>query len=724
MAYDPIAALIAWVANLLGQILTKLWEGIEWILQWVVSMLESLMNVVWDMLATVFTAVSEALASMVSAIETVLTEIVDAVWSFLEQAWDVLYEATIGVLDSIANYISDLWAKLEVFLAEIIETVRGWIDTAVQWVQEVVDAGLQAVADIAARAGQAIADFAAPLIASVQQALDAAMATINAAWEQLVLGAESILAAIAEKLAGLRDAFMEAATSIVTSLGDISEENLGPIRDAVKGFTEAYLPKEDPGATQRAMVALKGIHTDPTSMANYRAWWEHEAGRLAEAGTIKKALYLTVFFLASLIPTVMGISQILSQPVIQEYSRQFPFQILAPADATAAWRRGLITKGEAIGEVRRAGFDEKKAGYIAELTSLVPAEADLMRMLWRGIIHEADFVKALTHRGYDEPWPERVREASKVIPPVQDLIQMAVREAWDPAAIALGQLEERFPEELSEWTERQGLSPEWALKYWAAHWRLPSILQAFEMRHRDVIDDKALDTLLQALDVAPGWRDPIKAIAFHPYTRVDVRRMHRLGVLSDEEVTRAYLDLGYDDEKAQGLADFTKVLNEPKGVEDDEELGKLSRTAVLGFYEDGLLTRERAAQLLETAGHTPEAAILYLNASDADEERSERKTETALVIELAEAGSLGWDEAEDKLRGLGLETKEVERAITKLLRARQRKTRLPTKGDADAFYVAGLVQDGAYLDLLDRLGYSPKWTQMYLKIARLKRGKA
>ena len=33
MAPGMIEDLIVWVANLLAQIITKLWEGIEWILQ-------------------------------------------------------------------------------------------------------------------------------------------------------------------------------------------------------------------------------------------------------------------------------------------------------------------------------------------------------------------------------------------------------------------------------------------------------------------------------------------------------------------------------------------------------------------------------------------------------------------------------------------------------------------------------------------------------------------
>ncbi len=723
MAPGIIDDAIIWLTNLIAEIIFKINEFLVALWTWVVEMLDALIVGLWDILSGIFVVIQEGLASLFASIEETLTNIVDAVYAFLEKAWGAIYEATIGVLDTITTYAADLRAVLEAFIAEALDDVAGWIQAAAEWVRKIVDEGIRGVRTIVARATEALLTVVDPILQWVGQAIASVTTTISAAWEMLVIGAESIIVSINERLVGLRDAFADAAVEIVGSISGLAEDQLGPIRDSVKEFVETYLPGDDPGATQRAVAAMEGIHTSPQSMATYREWWAGEWRRTAQGGTMRKAIFFGAFLLMSMLPTIMGISNILSQVTLQEYAANFPYQILSPADATAAWRRGLITQGEAISEIRRAGFNERKAGFVSELTSLVPAEQDLVRMKWRGIVHDSDFDKALQHQGFDEPWRARIAEAAKLIPAVPDLIQMAVRDVWNAEAVALGKLMELFPKELGEWTEKQGLSPDWALKYWAAHWRLPSILQAFEMRHRDVIDDSALDTLLQALDVAPGWRQPLKDIAFHPYTRVDIRRMHRIGVLDEDEVHRGYLDLGYDEDKARGLTEFTKVLNEPKGIEDDAELGHLSRTAVLGFYEDGVLSRQRAAELLVTAGHTPEAAQLYLNASDADEERSDRKTETALIIELAEAGSLGWDEAEDKLRGLGLETREVERAVTKLLRARQRKTKLPSKGDADAFFVAHLLTKDEYEDLLGRIGYSPKWTRMYLQIAEVKRGK-
>jgi hypothetical protein len=293
---------------------------------------------------------------------------------------------------------------------------------------------------------------------------------------------------------------------------------------------------------------------------------------------------------------------------------------------------------------------------------------------------------------------------------------MAVREAFSPeVAEAFGQFED-FPEDFAEWAEKQGLSRTWATRYWAAHWSLPSAEQGFEMLHRNVIDFDTLRLLLRALDVMPYWREKLTEIAYLPFTRVDIRRMHALRVLDEAAVLRAHKDLGYNEEKAKLLTAFVVKLNAGKGIEDDEELGKLSRATILGFYKDGLLERTRAASMLATVGHTPEAAELYLEAVDMDAERELRSIEIALVIDNFKAGVLTYEEAIDSLNRLGLATAEVGKAVTQLIRAQRASIRLPSKEDGGHFFRASLISEDDYRDLLARLGYAKKWIDAYVAL--------
>lgn len=703
-------------------------QMIEWIQGYAANLLDAmstyLVNTfqqIYDWIANLFTYFSELFAQIAVQLESVISQVIDGLAQAINAIWDKVLEASFAVLDAINAFVTDAWGKLQVLAESVMSSVASLAEAAYTYLANLATTLLNSVKGIADTLAQGIHDLIDGALLFVKETIEKLTNLINAAWEELVTGAESIIVTIGEKLGDLSGAFAEAAEDVVKSIGTIGEDMLGPLRDAIQDFVNAYLPSDDPATAQRAIAALEGIHTDPASMAAYKAWWESEWRDLAQSGPLRKTIVFFVFFLLSIGPTIMGISQTLSQPAMQEYAFQWPYQILTPADATSAWRRGLIPEGEAIGQIRRGGYSERQANQILALTSVVPGAQDMVSMWWRGIIDDERFDEGLKHQGIDEPWRSRIRAAAEIIPPTQDLIHMAVRDVWNPQAVEAGKLFEAFPSEVAEWTQKQGLSEEWAKLYWAAHWSLPSALHGFEMLHRKVINDGQLDTLLQALDLAPGWRGAMKAIAYHPFTRVDVRRMHRLGILSESEVTRAYMDLGYDEDKARALTEFTVRLNEPPPAEDDAELGQVSRTSILNFYADGILTRERAAQLLVDLGHTPEAAQLYLESVDLDQERGERKTEADLIIEQAEAGSITFDEAADKLRGLGLQTKEVERALTRLLRAQQRRTKIPSRADADAFYKLGLVNDTGYLDIVSRNGYAKKWADLYLQKARLTR---
>ena len=147
------------------------------------------------------------------------------------------------------------------------------------------------------------------------------------------------------------------------------------------------------------------------------------------------------------------------------------------------------------------------------------------------------------------------------IPPINDLITMAVREAFTPEiASRFGQYE-GLPSEYVEAAAKKGLTKEWAERYWAAHWTLPSVQQGFAMLHRGIINQSDLNLLMRALDIMPFWRDRLMQLSYKPLTRVDVRRMHLLGTLDDGGVKKAYQDVGYNERNASLMTDFTVRYN-------------------------------------------------------------------------------------------------------------------------------------------------------------------
>ena len=167
---------------------------------------------------------------------------------------------------------------------------------------------------------------------------------------------------------------------------------------------------------------------------------------------------------------------------------------------------------------------------------------------------------------------------------------------YRPSAVARGGLIEDFPEAAVPDAERVGVTRDEFLKYWAAHWILPSVTQAFEMFHRDVISEEELRGFLRTQDIAPGWRDELVSIAYNVISRVDIRRMYREGIVNEAEVTRVYLDEGYTPQDAERLTRFAVA-------DATADARELTKAEVLALYEAGGVEETDVRSMLSDLGY-------------------------------------------------------------------------------------------------------------------------
>lgn len=306
---------------------------------------------------------------------------------------------------------------------------------------------------------------------------------------------------------------------------------------------------------------------------------------------------------------------------------------------------GLVqnaSKDTIISNISKAGIHPSYADdyYNAVLTK--PASQDIIAYELRRDPSLSNLDGELRRIGIHPNYNSLYRELAYQIPPVADIITMAVREAFTPAiARRFGQYED-LPTEYVEAVQKKGLSREWAERYWAAHWSLPSPQQGFEMLHRGVIGEGDLNMLMRALDIMPFWRDKLTQIAYRPLSRVDVRRMYALGVLDVSGVRKAYTDLGYNDYNADLMTKFTIKYTEgieerareakeraeereqeakEKAILKEEEavrraaipkVSEWTTAQTLKFLTTKLISEERARNELELLGYNEERISVYL----------------------------------------------------------------------------------------------------------------
>lgn len=186
-----------------------------------------------------------------------------------------------------------------------------------------------------------------------------------------------------------------------------------------------------------------------------------------------------------------------------------------------------------------------------------------------------------------------MKKYTPMIPPAVDIIRFSVREVYDPTRYDA--LIANYPgTEYQELMAKQGFKPKFAEHYWMSHWILPSVSQLNEMLYRGEIDADRWHDYVVWNDYIPEMVDKLKAIIYHPYTRVDIRRMWDMRIVSEKEVKENYLWLGYDEEHANKMTLWTKVYTAASDIRALYSRGHITGDQVQQSFIDLGVPAERA----------------------------------------------------------------------------------------------------------------------------------
>jgi hypothetical protein len=339
-------------------------------------------------------------------------------------------------------------------------------------------------------------------------------------------------------------------------------------------------------------------------------------------------------------------------------------------------------------------------------------DIETIRIAWlRGIIDDSMVFERMREQGFTDTRTKEIMQTWPILPGPQDLFWMVGKEAFEPETYTRLGLDQEFPEEQLDWLKQQGISEGWAHKYWMAHWDQPSIQQGYEMLHRGVIDLEELDILFKTVEIPPYWRDKLTKIAYAPYTRVDVRRMHNLGILDDEQLIKSYKDLGYDQEHAENMALFTIRYNQ----EGDKEVTK---GEILKGYRKKALTFEDAKDLLRTVD-IPEAYAEYLLVFE--DYLEEQELEDLALKNIEDQYKNNLIEKNDVIARLGemsLPSTRIDLLLEKWDIDKYENRKIPSKTDMVKFLAAGVISEDEYREEMYRLGYSWKYVTWYAGLAQ------
>jgi len=472
----------------------------------------------------------------------------------------------------------------------------------------------------------------------------------------------------------------------------------GPLADPkiIFAIDSANVPNESWSETIQTLANMFGLEAEDVKLL------DSFAVTLAGTSPIIQGVSRTMMFVA-IFQFLMGPSMgKINQTLMQR------FRPVAADPGSVLGARGLDPELDArIWDVmRRAGLKDSDIELMFAATYQRAPENRLRDIYFR----EGHTKEWAMHRLHESGvTPERAEELYstwKVIPGIQDLIMMQAKEAFEPDLIAKFGLGAEAPEEIYEWTRKLGLEDHWTEKYWSSHWVHASYGQVMEMLHRGYIEMADVWEWYKLVEIPPYWRDLLTKIAYHPYTRVDVRRMHAEGVVDDEDLIQSMKDIGYDQEHAEGMADFYKKYNARSGKE-------LSRTDIEKAYEDRDLTYSQAVNLLQSVGYDEQTAIFYISRIELEMQRATRLERIELTKQKLLSNLIDTAKARNLLIGYGVDINRVNELIDRWEVQITANAKLPSKTDLDKFVRAKIIDQNQYKVEMSKLGYSDYYVSLY-----------
>lgn len=393
----------------------------------------------------------------------------------------------------------------------------------------------------------------------------------------------------------------------------------------------------------------------------------------------------------------------------------FPNQILDPQSLVLALQRGYISIDFYYSQMQFLGYNEENAATYWGVNRPWLTAYELITLYRRGELDRQTFITRINELGIPEQMADHLLKITEYYPSVADIIRFAVREVYTPRIVEKYGMKEDLPADYIEAGKKVGLSEEQAANFWAAHWELPSPNQAYEMFHRGFITEDELEQVMKTLDIMPFWRDKMKAIAYNPLTRVDVRRMYGLGVLDENQVYQSYLNIGYSPDDANYMTQFT-ILYE------SDELSGITKTQILNAYIDNIISEDDMIEMLGQLGLTENVIQFWANQAVYDKTVSVAKKYTTILRESYLEGGITLQEVRQKLLDRDIPNTYIEQVLEDIQLQNTLKTTQPSVEKLESWLEAGIIEENQFKRYMSQKGYSAEHILNYLTEITIDRG--
>lgn len=403
-------------------------------------------------------------------------------------------------------------------------------------------------------------------------------------------------------------------------------------------------------------------------------------------------------------------------------SLQYQLQYTAPqflpsqAGIDAIYQANIYTKDQwecytkALGNLPKQSYNQVRA------TRSRPNVAEMVELFYREKIDRPTLDKELRNRGVlDKKEGDIWVELFKRIPTAGDLVRFMVRDAADPAAVELGDLDadldKKFAGKIRDWAKAQGVDDEYMKFIWRSHWELPSPTQLFEMLHRlrpDKVGDKLgitpelVKKTLQQNDLAPGFVDRMMAVSYHPITLTDIQRGYLAGTIPEADLQGHLEDGGYSAADAQTVA---KIIKDDSVRRVNNMTGQWTPRAVCQAYMRGLISRDKADTLLKQSITDESKRTQALDNAEMTRDVKKRAKCLAGIRRRYFVGEIGIDEALASVRRYDVEPDQAQVIVDEWFCERESGQKEPAVAQLRLWFNEGVISAATYQQRLVNLRY-------------------
>lgn len=605
----------------------------------------------------------------------------------------------------------------------VLSTIAGPVGDAIRAVQGVIGPIATVVNNIATEVRDinehVIQPIVGPITATIAESralLDGLKADLHGGITGLLRIPQTISDALTSEAAVFTRAVSQlgdhnaqvASTILAPAIHDAAAGPLGKVTDAITGLSSAPEP---------AAPFLHEVDITEPSLAKPLSELTASLYKTMETqGGIVGWIISRFMDLASWLPFLEAYLEPQAEVYKSEAWKSLPTKPLDPATVVAAMLRGVTSPDSGAEELARNGLDESRQAILTEMSHPLPGVGDLNTMRDRDEITADQYLDIMRRLGYDETDAQRLWRVSHTVTGMGEAIRYASRLAAKQRGLAATTLDSLPPDAVVAAVQNAGVDVDALAAAWTNHWNtLPY----------SVWIDAYFRRLVTWDDVTAVLTDNAVPSELHELVRDTTRPLIQFrsipglvaaGIWDKATGLDKLKQHGYSDTDAEALLEYALKKAKPAATAAAPGLHALSQQEALAAYENGIITRDEASQLLAAHNLDARAVEVTLSLADLKEQRIARTTLVNDVVAQVENGTLTSDAASQQLTQAGLSVGEVAKAMQRISSARRKTVKLPGVAEIQSMFKKAIIDEATAGSTLSALGYADEWVSRFLQL--------